>query len=145
MNHLIAISAAECALAWLYNIPKVSFVDDTGGATRVQLHVVQRVVHPAQIPLVPEPQTAASGGRVTSEVRRLFRHADVSAPAANNALRYYAQKTSMASVFQHDRRTSFGIPALAAVVAVDYRGHRIDTRSASIPKRSIQYRALPTR
>ena len=43
---------------------------------RIQLHVVESVVHPAEVPLVPETQAAhILGTRDACEIRRLFRHA----------------------------------------------------------------------
>lgn len=96
---------------------------------RVQLHVVQRVVHPAQIPLVPEPQAARfRWTRHASEVCRLFRHADRAGHLlANNAVGI-TQKLNGFQVFTTAELVRYPLALFAAVVAVDHRGHRIDTQ-----------------
>ncbi len=88
VNHLIVRQRQNKVFGMVVQHTKGQLVVMILAVHRVQLHVVQRVVHPAQIPLVPEPRAARfRWTRHASEVCRLFRHADCAGHLlANNAV-----------------------------------------------------------
>ena len=94
---------------------------------RVQLHVVEGVVHPAEVPLEPETQPAG-GGRTgnAGKIGRLFRH-------RHRARRLFAQhavgitqKLNRFKVFPTAELVRHPLALFAAVVAINHRRHRID-------------------
>ena len=93
---------------------------------RVELHVVERVVHPAEVPLVPEAQAAHCRWTGNArEVGGLFRHGHGAFHLlADNAVGV-AQKLNRFQVFTAAILVRDPLPLFAAVVAVDHRRHRI--------------------
>ncbi len=94
-------------------------------------------MHPAEVPLVPEAQTAHILGRETPG-KSVDSSAIVTAPetAHQEYGWYYARIQSL----QDSRPAKFvrdPLPLFTAVVAINHDA-TASTRSASIPKRSIQ-------
>ncbi len=129
MNHLIVRQRQNKVFGMVVQHTKGQLVVMILAVHRVQLHVVQRVVHPAQIPLVPEPQAARfRWTRHAREVCRFFRHADRAGHLlANNAVGI-TQKLNGFQVFTTAELVRYPLALFAAVVTVDHRGHRIDTQ-----------------
>ena len=95
----------------------------------IQLEIIQRVVHPAEVPLVPEAQSAGlrrSGH--AREVGGLFCHAhgawyQFAQHAVGFAQEFDGFKVFAAAVLVRDP-----LPLFAAVVAVNHGGHCIHTQ-----------------
>lgn len=111
----------------------------------IEFHIIQRVVHPAEIPFEPEAE-AAIGGRTrhAGKIGGLFRH-------RYRAWRLLAENT--VGVTQKLDRFEIFPPAVfvgdplarfTAIVAVDHRRHRVDAQRVNAEALD-QYSALPTR
>lgn len=108
VNHLIVRQRQNKVFGMVVQHTKGQLVVMILAVHRVQLHVVQRVVHPAQIPLVPEPQAARSGGRVTP-AKSVDSSAMLTAPGTcSPIMRLVLRRNSMASRFSRPPN-SFGI------------------------------------
>ena len=97
---------------------------------RVAAHVLQRVVHPAHIPLVVKTQAAGKGGpRYRGEGRRLLGQRDrLRAMCADDFVEPLEEGDRL-QVFAPTMRVGDPFAGFAAVVAVQHRGDRVDPQS----------------
>ena len=97
---------------------------------RVARHVLQRVVHPAHVPFVMKAQAACVGGaRNAGKGGGFFRDGDGLRALAANHLVHAFQEIDGFEVFAAAQPVGKPFTGLAAVVAVQHGGHRIDAQA----------------
>ena len=94
---------------------------------RLLRHVIQRVVHPAEIPFVAEPQAAEIGRPRDHRPRRRFlRHRDRFRTVGVDQFVHAAQKVDGLQILDAAMDVGNPLAFLAAVVAIKHRGDGID-------------------
>ncbi len=100
---------------------------------RILLHVRQRVVHPAHVPLEVKPETAHVGRPRDHRPRRAFLgHGDHARGLAVHQLVKAAHKVDRLQVLAPAVLVGHPLAGLAAVVQVEHRRHRIDTQPVEV-------------
>lgn len=94
---------------------------------RIELHVIQGVVHPAEVPFEPETE-AAAGWRTghPGKIGGLFRHGDRARRLFAKDAVGVAQKLNGFQILPPAVFVGDPLSRLAAVIAIDHRGHRVD-------------------
>lgn len=94
---------------------------------RIELHVIQGVVHPAEVPFEPETE-AAAGWRTghPGKIGGLFRHGDRARRLFAKDAVGVAQKLNGFQILPTAVFVGDPLSRLAAVIAIDHRGHRVD-------------------
>jgi hypothetical protein len=96
---------------------------------RIALHVLERVVHPAHVPLVVEAESAFSTGRDTPP-HAVDSSAIVTACGSSRAIRLFVSRMkAIASRFSRRRGCSDPFAGRTAVVEIQHRGDRIDAQA----------------
>ena len=97
-------------------------------------HVRERVVHPAHVPLVGEPQPAlARSSRHARPDRRLFRDHDRPRPLGRDELVDALQQADRLEVLTPAVHVRDPLALLSRVISIQHRRDRIDAQSVEIP------------
>jgi hypothetical protein len=100
---------------------------------RLQRRVVQRVVHPAHVPLQAEAEAAHVGRRGdATPARRLLGHRDDAGRAPVDRGVRLLQELDRVEVLPAAVLVRQPLPVLARVVEVEHRGHRVDAQAVDV-------------
>ncbi len=106
-----------------------SFCRDGSGGAPDRVSCNPGVVHPAEVPFEPETE-AAAGWRTVTPAKSVDSSAMVTAPGVcSPRMRLVLRRNSMASRFSRPPYSLGSTPRLAAIVAIDHRGHCVDAQS----------------
>ena len=127
VHHFIVGERQHKVLGVVVEHAEGHFVMMVAAMHRIELHVIQGVVHPAEVPFEPETE-AAAGWRTghPGKIGGLFRHGDRARRLFAKDAVGVAQKLNGFQILPTAVFVGDPLSRLAAVIAIDHRGHRVD-------------------